>query len=56
MNIILVVACHGVAIAALHFLENKDVFEVNWDFLKVGLMGEAGFLLWKLVNELSIFI
>lgn len=52
----IVVVSHGVAIAALHFLENKDVFEVNWDFLKVGLMGEAGFLLWKLVTGLSVFI
>jgi hypothetical protein len=52
----LIVGCHGAAIAALHFLESKDLFEVNWDFLKMGLMGESGFLLWKLVTGLSNFI
>lgn len=56
MNIMLIVGAHGLAIGALHFLESKDLFEVNWDFMKVGLMGEAAFLLWKLMNSLSVFL
>lgn len=56
MNIMLIVGVHGAVIGTLHFLEAKDVFEVNWDFLKVGLMGEAGFLLWKLVSSLGVFL
>ena len=56
MNIMLIVGAHGLVIAALHFLEGKDIFEVNWDFLKVGLMAEAGYLLYKLVQSLSVFL
>lgn len=56
MNIMLIVSAHGLAIGALHFLESKDIFEVNWDFMKVGLMAEAGFLLYKLVQSFSVFL
>lgn len=56
MNIMFIVGVHGLAIGALHFLESKDIFEVNWDFMKVGLMTEAVFLIYKLVQSLSVFL
>lgn len=52
----LVIGSHALVIGVLHFAEGKNLIDVNWDFVKIGVMGEIAYSLWKFINKLSMFL
>lgn len=52
----LLIGGHAALIAVLKVFEDKDLMDVPWELVKFGIMAEAGYGLWILMNKLSFLL